>query len=367
LRTRSGCAETDRVTLIRGTALTGFIDLVTEQGGDADRLLRAVGIPTDVVGEFNAFVDYVAVLRALESAATATVTADFGRRLALRQGIEILGSIGAAAQTAPTVGEALTTLERYLRAFSPSSAVRLSPMDDPAFSFFEFQILLDRLPRHTQAIELVLGVALRVFRLLLGPQYAPVSVHLPHEALMPRREYASYFTATPYFGQSAAGFVVRNADLERPLTRDYATHEALVAYLEGIAPTVPGGIVVPVRQIIRRLLPAGTLQLSLIAYQLNVHPRTLQRQLATEGLTFAELVDDVRRGMAEHYLRDTDIPLAHLANELGYAGQSALTRASQRWFGVGPRAYRNSLRTAQTRPVGAPAATDPAYGPHKNS
>ncbi|MDO0916645.1 hypothetical protein QQM39_39270 [Streptomyces sp. DT2A-34] len=38
---------------------------------------------------------------------------------------------------------------------------------------------------------------------------------------------------------------------------------------------------------------------------MNVRPWTWQRRLAAEGTTFAEAVDDLRRGMAEHDPRDT--------------------------------------------------------------
>jgi AraC-like DNA-binding protein len=336
------------VTLIRGTALRGYDALVTECGGDPSALLRAAGIPRDAVGKYDTFVDYVRLLRAMESAARATATADFGRRLAARQGIEILGAVGAAARSAPTVAQALATFERYLRAYSPAVAVSVIALEDPRYAFFEYRIVLDRLPPHAQSIELALGVTLRVFRLLLGPQYAPVSVHLPHDALTPRREYMRYFGATPQFGAPASGFTVRKADLARPLSNDHATHEALLAYLEGIAPATDGGMIVPVSDLIRPLLPTGALDLSIVAEQMNVHPRTLQRRLAAQGTTFAELIDDVRRGMAERYLRDTDITLGLLANELGYVEQSALTRASRRWFGTAPRAHRGALRASRT-------------------
>jgi AraC-like DNA-binding protein len=336
------------MTLIRGTALTGYEELVRECGGDPGALLRASGIPRDAVGEYGVFVDYVRLLRAVESAARATGSADFGRRLAARQGIEILGAVGAAARTAPTVAQALETFERYLRASSPAIAVAAVGLTDPRYAFFEFRIMLDRLPPHAQSIELALGVTLRVFRLLLGPHYAPVSVHFPHEALTPRGEYVRYFGVAPLFSEPAAGFTVRQTDLARPLSNDRATHEALLAYLEGIAPAVDGGLIVPVSDLIRRLLPTGALDLAIVADQMNVHPRTLQRRLAAQGTTFAELVDDVRRGMAERYLRDTEITLGHLANELGYVEQSALTRASRRWFGAGPRAHRGALRAPHT-------------------
>ncbi|WP_147287222.1 helix-turn-helix domain-containing protein [Nocardia otitidiscaviarum] len=47
---------------------------------------------------------------------------------------------------------------------------------------------------------------------------------------------------------------------------------------------------------------------------------------------------------AEHYLRDTDIPLGRLATLLGYSEQAVFTRASRRWFGTTATDYRHTLR-----------------------
>lgn len=172
----------DRVTLIRGTALAGYDGLVRERGGDPGALLRAVGIPRDAVGKYAVFVDYVRLLRAVESAARATGTADFGRRLAAQQGKEILGAVGAAVRSPPAVAQALATFERYLRAYTPAIAVSVAGLTDPHYAFFEFRIVLDRLPPHAHSIELALGVTPRVFRLLLGPQYAPPAAWLVSSA-----------------------------------------------------------------------------------------------------------------------------------------------------------------------------------------
>ena len=142
---------------------------------------------------------------------------------------------------------------------------------------------------------------------------------------------------------------MRSVDLARPLARNDATHEALIGYLEGVAPATDGGVAAPVGELVRRLLPTGTLDLAFVAEQLSMHPRTLQRCLAAEGITFGELVDDVRRRIAEGYLRDTDMPLGQLASELGYVEQSALTRASRRWFGASPRAIAGPCVRARSR------------------
>jgi AraC-like DNA-binding protein len=219
-------------------------------------------------------------------------------------------------------------------------------LPDPGVVFWEFRVVLDRLPRHPQGTELSLGVAQRVFRFLLGPDYRPVSVHLPHEALAQRRGYVRYFGAGVEFGAPAAGFTIRSSDLTRPLSGDRVMHEALVAHLEATTPSPGAGLSAPAAELIRRLLPTGTGNLAVVADRLSLHPRTLQRRLAEEGTSYETLVDDVRRRTAEAYLRDTDMTLGHLASELGYAEQSGLARAARRWFGVSPRAHRHALRAS---------------------
>jgi AraC-like DNA-binding protein len=331
------------MSVVRGTALSNYSSLVTELGGDPAGLLRAAGIRDRDAGNYDAFISYRAAIQAIESAAQTTDTPDFGRRLAQRQGIEILGPVGVAARTAATVADALRIFGTYMAAYSPVITIRVVPLADPQRSLLAVEFLLDSPPPHPQTTELSLGVSLRVFRLLMGADYTPLKVHLPHDPLTPRSDYVRYFGCTPEFASRAAGFTVRTADLGRPLHRDDVAHRAVVDYLNGITPH-DAGIVESVRTIVRQLLPTGAATLEVVAEQFNLHPKTLQRRLAEEDTTFAGLVDQVRKDAAERYLRSTGISLTHLARELGYAEQSVLTRSCKRWFGTGPAAYRNRTR-----------------------
>ena len=231
-----------------------------------------------------------------------------------------------------------------MAAYSPAVSAHVD-VTTPQRSFFEFRITLQGLPSHCQTSELSLGVTLKVLRLLLGAKYAPLSVHLPHEPLSPAVDYVQYYGCTAYFAEPRAGFTMRTADLKCPLDHDEVAHQAVVAYLGGLIVAHDPGAAQSVRAIARQLLPTGAAALEVVAAHLNMHPKTLQRRLAAEGTSFSALLDSVRQETAEHYLRDTQISLSHLARELGYTEQSALTRSCQRWFGTGPMTHRRSLRS----------------------
>jgi len=79
-----------------------------------------------------------------------------------------------------------------------------------------------------------------------------------------------------------------------------------------------------------------------IASELGMTPRTLQRRLAENGTTLRDLTEDVRKNLAGHYLKDTNLPLSEIAFLLGFSDLSSFSRSARAWYGIGPRAYRRS-------------------------
>lgn len=329
----------DDMSLIRGTSLQGFVELTEELGVDPDPLLRAAHLPRAAIGDHDSFIGYRGVVAVLESAARATGADDFGRRLAQRQGLDILGPLGVAARTAATVGDALAAIEQYLNVYGPAIAVSVT-VSAGRTAGFEWRLVDPRPPPHRQAAELGLGVSIRVFQLLAGDDFRPLSVELRHGAPAHDAGHSDYFGCPVRFGAASYGFRFRRSVLDRPLSADHSVHAVVRDYLASIALPTPAVTTDPVVRLVRRMLPAGGPDLGLVAEQLALHPRTLQRQLAAQGTNFATLVDDVRREEAERYLRETTMPLAQLSGVLGFSEQSALSRACRRWFGASPSEVR---------------------------
>ena len=87
----------------------------------------------------------------------------------------------------------------------------------------------------------------------------------------------------------------------------------------------------------------GLPTLEALAANFYTSPRSLQRHLRTEGVTFQAVVDDVRRSLALHYLQTRTFSLKDIAYMLGYNEFSAFGRAVKRWTGRSPGQYQAAL------------------------
>jgi AraC-like DNA-binding protein len=108
--------------------------------------------------------------------------------------------------------------------------------------------------------------------------------------------------------------------------------------------TEPNDIVARTRKEIASRLEMGEVTLESIADRLKTAPRTLQTRLSQADATFEGILNDTRRALAVHYLRDTDLLMTEIAFLLGFSELSAFTRAAQRWFGTPPSTYRQQMR-----------------------
>ncbi|BBL23022.1 MULTISPECIES: AraC family transcriptional regulator [Comamonas] len=100
---------------------------------------------------------------------------------------------------------------------------------------------------------------------------------------------------------------------------------------------------------VRQLLVADTQLLhtaDTLARALLVSPRSLHRQLQTEGQTLQALKDSVRLDRATTLLLRSDRPLKRIAQACGFASDKSFLRAFKAWTGHSPAEYRALHRVA---------------------
>jgi len=94
------------------------------------------------------------------------------------------------------------------------------------------------------------------------------------------------------------------------------------------------------RTVIQRLIPAGKSRIESAAMSVGMSVRTLQRRLAEMGVSYSDLVDEVRLAHALTLIDDHSIKLWEISRRLGYADAANFDRAFRRWTGHSPSQVR---------------------------
>jgi AraC-like DNA-binding protein len=162
----------------------------------------------------------------------------------------------------------------------------------------------------------------------------------------PRPSYAaSYgriFDAPLEFDQRQTALWFDAKLLQQPVRRDAAALRTFLANsrLNVIVPNrADDQVSARVRKHLQQSQPAWP-DLAATADALHMAPSTLQRRLALDGTSFQSLKDELRRDLAIVRLHTSKVPLAALADELGFADSAAFQRAFKNWTGSAPGTYR---------------------------
>lgn len=90
-------------------------------------------------------------------------------------------------------------------------------------------------------------------------------------------------------------------------------------------------------------LHQGSLSMDKVARDLGMSRQTLYRRLKEEGITFAEIHDDLRQRMARDYLTARKVSVNETAYLLGFSEASSFVRAFKRWTGQSPTGFRDAV------------------------
>jgi DNA-binding transcriptional LysR family regulator len=216
--------------------------------------------------------------------------------------------------------------------------------------FLKYQILTVAAPGSPLATNPPTPALLREQRWMLGPSAGSadgeIAAILGHLAIpeSQQRIFQSDAAALEEVQRIGGVTLAIGFSVGQDLTAGRLVHikgPGLQAAGEWCALTLPPAARQPaVSELVRRLLPTGQCSVEAIGDQLAMHPRTLQRRLATEGVRCQDVIDRERRVQAARYLAEPRLHFSQIAGLLGYTEQSTFNRSCRRWFSKTPRQYR---------------------------
>ena len=168
-------------------------------------------------------------------------------------------------------------------------------------------------------------------------------VNLLHRRSGGSAEMNRFFGCDVLFGANTDEVTFSGPVKEMPiLDADPYLNKLLVKYCEEVHPhrSDRGSFRVAVENAIAPVLPHGRARLDEIASELGLSPRTLTRRLASEGLTFENILTELKTDLARRYLLDEALPISEIAWLVGYKEVSAFTNAFKRWTSKTPSQAR---------------------------
>ena len=85
-----------------------------------------------------------------------------------------------------------------------------------------------------------------------------------------------------------------------------------------------------------------SLSIESVAGNFNISVRTLQRKLKEEGVSYLQIIEEVRKSLAIHYIKKSSSSVKEISAVLGYSEPSGFVRAFKKWTGKTPSEYRNN-------------------------
>jgi AraC-like DNA-binding protein len=325
---------------IRSAALASYAGVARQVGINPFMMLRRFDIDPGVLrdGEMRIPASRVAAL--LEATADASGCADFGLRMAEERRISDFGVLSLLMSYQPTLWHVLDIMVQYRNVLNATLVLHVEEADDIAV--VREEIVADFDAPKVQAYQLVVGILSRVFHSILGPRWQPISAHFTHARPKEMALYRKLFGECIEFEGEFNGLACLKADLHRPnAVADQKLVRYAAEFVDSKHQVENSSITHEVRRSIYLLLPQGNASISRVASSLGLHERTLQRRLAADGAEFSDLLNDVRRELAERYLSNRSYSLTRVAEMLGYAQLSSFTRWFAGEFGAPPGEWRD--------------------------
>lgn len=339
--------KSNSVMQVRAAVLSHYDEVARGLGLHPQTMLRKVGLSARMLASPSQQIPFSSAVALLEISAQESACSTFGLLMAEARLLSDFGPISLLLTHQASVRQALQTIAQYRHLLNESLAMHIE--DEGKTTVIREDIVSDRPGGAQQSTDMAVGVLMLIFRAILGEHWRPQSAHFTHPPAGDLQVYRRVFGCPLQFDSDFNGLVCLKADMDRPNARADA---AMANFAQSFLDALPAGgqrsLLQDLRRSIYLLLPMGRASVEQIASGLGMNVRTLQRRLDEQGLSFSDLLGEVRRELAQRYVVHTQHPMGRVAEQLGYSNLSSFTRWFTAQFDCAPSVMRTQGRESGT-------------------
>lgn len=325
------------IPLHRVATALPFIDYLRQQGAPLKRELQRAKLPVVAIDDPDCFIPSRNYWTFIANAAERQGIKDLGFLVGQQVGANAVDrGLARRLGRMPTLHQALDRFCNIATTEISQDVLWLEPADR---NRHRLNYRTSYGPEHPAYVHFQwygLMTTLAAIRLFAGKHWRPRQLGLG-TTRMPGQSIRKYFRDTRFHTKQVHCFIsLSNRLLGKPpqLDEDLLPSSPRYSRIK-----LPSDFIGTLKLALRSYLLDGTPSLELAADIACLSARTLQRQLANEGLTYRDLLAEVRYETAMNLMQDPDNTINHIASLLGYSDPSHFARAFRRMTGISPRDY----------------------------
>lgn len=292
--------------------------------------MTRVGLSENFAENPDSMISLDAFVRLLEISARESGRSDFGTRAAIARGVPDYGLVSLLLREEDTLGDALQTYITHLHHHCNGIYIEL----DTRFGkpFLSFQITSD--PPSIQVMEFCACGLVQLIRWLTGADWHPEAVCHEHSRPAHTSIQSGFFRCEIRYNQVVSGILLGRDALARKVVTSPEVLRRQAKLL--IAQTLGSTSDQFEAQVVRTMnqqLHDSKMGADTVASSLGINRRTLHRRLASKGLSYSSLLEQIRRDAATRLVEINSIPLTEVAESIGFGSLSAFSRWFQGSFG----------------------------------
>lgn len=250
------------------------------------------------------------------------------------------GALGYAWLNSASLREGFERLSRYISMITNSGTILLKQKGQHYHVVLQHEELGINSARSDNALSILMHMSRINFQETLNP----VEVTFTHKEPECSGDYFAYFKCKVSFKQRYDSLVFPVSIIDKPLpaaNKQLAeiNDKIIIQYIKDLSYK---SLEEQVRHIIVQKLPSGIITGEIVARELSISHRTLQRKLKESGTSFKQLLEDSRRFLAEKYIKEGKFSVTEITFMLGFGEVSSFSRAYKRWTGHCPRTDKQS-------------------------
>lgn len=192
---------------------------------------------------------------------------------------------------------------------------------------------------------LLSGILSTIRKILKRPEICPLKIEFSAPAPVDITPYAEVYGCPISFNSDVLRLWLPLEILYLPIpSSDPHLKKLLDQQAEALLKSIPNPdtFLKELQLIIVSMLKIGDPSAENIAKQMNLSLRSFYRKLSDYNLHYSNLVKSIRLELSKTYLTKSALSLTEIALLLGYAEQSAFSRAFKQWENISPSEYRKT-------------------------